>query len=201
MPFSPSVAPLEADVSFSVAGEEDPGAAQDSVAPASEGPKPAPLAIPTAARSGTAARVSDIDAVARSRLITVAPDTLLVEVAAGLSSAQLTVVVVCNASGEAMGVITETLLVRQLGLGQADLFNTCAVDVMSTAFQICTPDDDLAELLDTMQAQGLVHVLVLDALRVVQGIVHPRDGLRALLATGHEEEALLRQYVMGVGYQ
>jgi hypothetical protein len=40
-----------------------------------------------------------------------------------------------------------------------------------------------------------------DALRVVQGIVHPRDGLRALLAAGHEEEALLRQYVMGLGYQ
>ncbi len=205
MPLSPSAPPPGAgaaapplvDASFSVAGEEDPGAANDIAVPVSAGP----IAAPTAVRSGTAALVSDIGAVARSRLITVTLDTLLVEVAAALSSAQLNVVVVCSASGEALGVITETLLVRQLGLGQADLFNTCAMDVMSTAFHICAPEDDLAELLDTMHAQGLVHVLVLDALRAVQGIVHPRDGLRALLAAGHEEAALLRQYVMGVGYQ
>jgi CBS domain-containing protein len=194
---NPATASTFPPLTFSIAGEEDPGAAQDDAAQARDGA----IAAPTAARSGTPARVSDISAVARSRLITVAPDTLLVEVAAGLSSAQLSVVVVCSAGGRALGVSTETLLVRQLGLGKADLFNTRAVDVMSTAFHSCAPDEDLAELMDSMHDQGLVHVLVLDARRVVQGIVHPRDGLRALLAAGHEEEALLRQYVMGEGYQ
>jgi hypothetical protein len=31
--------------------------------------------------------------------------------------------------------------------------------------------------------------------------VNARDGLRALLAAGNHEEALLRDYVMGIGYQ
>ncbi len=210
MPFLPSVAPPEADVAaptvadsnFSVAGEEDPGAAQDCIATASEGPNSVPLATPTAARSGAATRVGDIEAVARSRLITAAAgDTLLVEVAAGLSNSQQSVVVVCSASGEALGAITETLLARQLSLGQADLFDPCAWDVMSTAFQVCDPDDGPAERLDTRQAQGAVHARVQEAPRAVPGTVRPRERLRALMAADHEEEALLRQYVMGVGYQ
>jgi hypothetical protein len=31
--------------------------------------------------------------------------------------------------------------------------------------------------------------------------LNARDGLRALLAAGNHEETLLRNYVMGIGYQ
>jgi CBS domain-containing protein len=61
-----------------------------------------------------------MEAMARSRLFTVSSDTLLVEVAARLSSAHISMVVVCDAAGAAMGTITETVLVRHLGLGHAD---------------------------------------------------------------------------------
>jgi hypothetical protein len=33
------------------------------------------------------------------------------------------------------------------------------------------------------------------------GVVNARDGLRALLAAGNHEEALLRNYVMSIAYQ
>ena len=33
------------------------------------------------------------------------------------------------------------------------------------------------------------------------GVLNARDGLRALLAAGNHEEELLRNYVMGIGYQ
>ena len=48
---------------------------------------------------------------------------------------------------------------------------------------------------------GLIHVPVVDADNKPTGVVNARDGLRALLAAGNQEEALLRNYVMGVGYQ
>jgi CBS domain-containing protein len=35
----------------------------------------------------------------------------------------------------------------------------------------------------------------------VLGIVNARDGLRALLAAGNDEAMLMRNYVMGIGYQ
>ncbi|MFN0182987.1 MAG: cyclic nucleotide-binding/CBS domain-containing protein [Aquabacterium sp.] len=145
--------------------------------------------------------VSGIEAIARSRLLTVAADALLVEVAALLSSAQISVVVVCDAADAAVGVITETTLVRRLGLGQADFFTTRAGEVMTPEFTACALEDQLSDVLAMMHTRGLIHVLLLDAARHPIGVLNARDGLRALLAAGNHEEALLRNYVMGIGYQ
>jgi arabinose-5-phosphate isomerase len=145
--------------------------------------------------------VSGVEAIARSRLLTVSVDALLVAVASLLSSAQISVVVVCDGFGTALGVITETTLVRRLGLGQADFFTTQARDVMTTDFTTCAPEDLLSDVLAMMHTHGLIHVLLLDAARHPTGVLNARDGLRALLAAGNHEEALLRNYVMGIGYQ
>lgn len=145
--------------------------------------------------------VSGVEAIARSRLLTVAADALLVDVAALLSSAQISVVVVCDAAGAAVGVITETILVRRLGLKQADFFTTRAGDVMTPEFTACAPEDLLSDMLAMMHTRGLIHVLLLGDDKRPLGVLNARDGLRALLAAGNHEEALLRNYVMGIGYQ
>jgi CBS domain-containing protein len=146
-------------------------------------------------------RVGSIEAVARSRLLTVTSNSLLVEVAALLSNAQIGVVVVCDAAGAALGTITETVLVRRLGLGQADFFTTGAGEVMTREFAACAPEDLLSEVLATMHERGLIDVLVVDVDNKLLGVVNARDGLRALPAAGNHEGALLRNYVMGIGYQ
>ncbi|MCV2352253.1 cyclic nucleotide-binding/CBS domain-containing protein [Paucibacter sp. Y2R2-4] len=145
--------------------------------------------------------VSAIETVARSRLLTVSADALLVQVAALLSNAQISVVVVCDDAGAVQGLITETLLVRQLGLGQADFFTTTAGAVMTRSLRSCQLQEPLAEVLSSMHEHGLVHMLLTDAANKALGVVTVRDGLRALLLAGKQEEALLRNYVMGVGYQ
>jgi arabinose-5-phosphate isomerase len=100
-----------------------------------------------------------------------------------------------------LGVITETTLVRRLGLGHADFFSTPARDVMTSEFTACAAEDLLSDVLAMMHARGLIHVLLLDGDRHPIGVLNARDGLRALLAAGNHEEALLRNYVMGIGYQ
>ena len=163
-----------------------------------------PESLPVAAaeeRAEAPALVASVEGVAQSRLLTVVASELVVEVAALLSSAQISVVVVCDAAGAAAGVITETILVRRLGLGQADFFTTRAGDVMTPEFTACTPQDVLSDVLAMMHTRGLIYVLVLGADKQPLGVLNARDGLRALLAAGNQEEALLRNYVMGVGYQ
>ena len=165
---------------------------------------PSPESLPVAAvesRTEAPALVASVEALARSRLQTVTASALLVEVAALLSSAQISVVVVCDAAGSAAGVITETILVRRLGLGQADFFTTHAGDVMTPDFTACAVHDVLSDVLAMMHTRGLIHVLVLSADRQPLGVLNARDGLRTLLAAGNQEEALLRNYVIGVGYQ
>lgn len=168
--------------------------------PADPTPETPPVAT-AEARAVAPLLVSAVEAVARSRLLTVAGDVLLVDVAALLSGAQISVVVVRDASGAAVGVITETTLVRRLGLGQADFFTTQARDVMTPEFTACAAEDLLSDVLAMMHTRGLIHVLLLDAERHPIGVLNARDGLRALLAAGNHEEALLRNYVMGMGYQ
>ncbi len=145
--------------------------------------------------------VGSIDAVVRTRLLTVGVDALLTEAAALLSQSQLSLVVVCDSRGSVAGVITETLLIGQLGLGRTSLFTTRVGDVISREFTSCSPADSLSRVLATMHEGGLVHVPVVDADNTPVGVVYARDGLRALLAAGNFEEAQLRNYVTGVGYR
>ena len=168
--------------------------------PASASPESPPVAA-AEARAVAPLLVGGIEAVARSRRLTVSADSLLVEVAALLSSAQISVVVVCDAEGAPLGTITETVLVRRLGLGQVDFFATGAGEVMTRGFTACAPEDLLSDVLATMHERGLIHVLLVDSGNKLLGVVNARDGLRALLAAGNHEEALLRNYVMGIGYQ
>jgi CBS domain-containing protein len=174
--------------------------AQTQVKPADPIPEAPPVAA-AEARAMAPLLVSGVEGIARSRLLTVAVDALLVEVAALLSGAQISVVVVCDATGAAVGVITETTLVRRLGLGQADFFTTPARDVMTAEFTACAPEDLLSDVLAMMHTRGLIHVLLLGSGKRPLGVLNARDGLRALLAAGDHEEALLRNYVMGIGYQ
>jgi CBS domain-containing protein len=163
-------------------------------------PESLPVAV-AEARSEAPLRVSAIEAMARSRLFTVSATSLLVDVAALLSNAQISVVVVCDPEGSPLGIVTETTLVRRLGLGQADFFTTGAGEVMTPGYVACAPEDVLSDVLAMMHARGLIHVLLVGTDKQLIGVVNARDGLRALLAAGNHEEALLRDYVMGVGYQ
>ncbi len=147
------------------------------------------------------ARVADVEAVVRSRLLTVVADAVLADVATPLSSAQISVVVVCDAAGAAAGIITETILVRRLGLGQANRFGTRAGDVMARDFTACTTEDLLSDVLGMMPARGLIHDLLRCADKQPLGVSNAGDGLRALPAAGNHPEALLRNNVMAVGYR
>jgi len=135
------------------------------------------------AHAETPALVSSIDAVASARLKKVGLQALLVEVAALLSEPQISMVVVCDAGGSALGVITETVLVRRLGLWQADFFTNHAGEVMTREIIYCRPDERLAGVLAMMHCPGLIHVLVVGADGQPLGAVNARDGLRPLLAT------------------
>lgn len=166
----------------------------------SNAPERPPVAAPEA-RTVPPALVSSMYTVARSRLLIVSMDALLAEVASLLSVSQISLVVVCDASGSVVGVVTETVLVRQLGYGRVDFLKTRAGDVMNRDFTACEASESLSEVLAMMHARGLIHVLIVEAGNKPVGVLNARDGLRALLAAGHYEEALLRNYVMGVGYQ
>ena len=145
--------------------------------------------------------VSSIEAATHSRLLIVAVDTLLREVARLLSSTQISLAVVCDQAGAMVGVVTKTNIVRQIGHCEGVACTGTAADIMTREVTFCRATDCLPDVLSVMQAGGFVHVPVIDAAGRPTGVVNARDALRELMAEGQYEEALLRDYVMGVGYR
>ena len=145
--------------------------------------------------------VSSIEGATRSRLAVVGDDTSLLGVARLLSDTQISLVIVCDAAGVMVGVITKTNIVRQIGLCQGAACTSTAAEIMTRDVTFCSATDCLPDVLSMMQTRGFVHVPVVDAQRKPSGVLNARDALRELWAEGQYEEALLRDYVMGVGYR
>ena len=145
--------------------------------------------------------VSSLESVTRARLGTAANDTSIIEVAKLLSGTQISLVVICNRHGVMAGVITKTNIVRRIGYCGGNACMTPAEEVMTREVSYCKPSDSLPEVLSKMESGGFVHLPVIDENMVPVGVVNARDALKALLGEEKYEESLLRNYVMGVGYQ
>ena len=145
--------------------------------------------------------VGNIESTARSRLVTISADASLLDAAKLLSDTQISLVVVCGCDGAMVGVVTKTDIVRQFGRCGASAGTAAAADVMTLEVASCRPTDCLSDVLSMMGRRGFVHVPVVDEESRPLGVVNARDALRVLWADEKYEEALLRDYVMGIGYR
>ena len=145
--------------------------------------------------------INNIASAAVSRLITVRTGATVREVAQLLSNTQISLVVVCNEQGTAIGVVSKSDIVRQIGHCSGNTCTDVVNGIMTEVVITCRATDGLSDVLAMMQARGLVNVPVVDAEGKPSGVVNARDVLRELMLEGQYEEALLRDYVMGVGYR
>ena len=91
--------------------------------------------------------VSSIDAAARSRLVTISCDALLVDAAKLLSATQISLVVISNYDGVMVVVITKTNLVQEIGRCGESACMTAAADVMTRDVTYCRSTDCLLDVL------------------------------------------------------
>jgi len=136
---------------------------------------------------------------ARERLVTIADNAPLIE-AARVLRAGTDLVVVCDSAGFLAGVITKTDVVSQISECQGCSCTAAASSVMTRDVVLCRPGDWLQDVWSRMKERGLKNVPVMDQDRRPLGVLNARDALQALLQEVQDEESLLRDYVMGVGY-
>ena len=137
---------------------------------------------------------------ARERLVTIAKNAPLIE-AAKLLRPGIELVIVCDAAGLLAGVITKTDIVNQISHCQESICVTTAAIVMTTEVLLCHPADTLSDVWGRMKERGLKNVPVVDDQSKPLGLLHARDILQILLKDAEYTEALLQDYVMGVGYR
>jgi CBS domain-containing protein len=137
--------------------------------------------------------------VARERLVTIADDAPLIQAAKFLRTGT-DLVVVCGSAGLIVGVITKTDVVSQISHCQGAGCITAASLVMTRDVVLCRPNDLLHDVWARMKERGLKNVPVADQEFRPLGVLNARDALQVLLKEVQDEEALLRDYVMCVGY-
>ena len=145
--------------------------------------------------------VRGLAAQTRSRLATAQAEALVLDVAKLLSTTHRSLVVVCDPLQRMVGIITKTNVVEQIGTCEAHACRKTAAEIMVRDVAFCRETDLLSDVLSKMGLLGFVHFPVIDDEFKPIGIVNARDALRSLLADEVYEEALLRDYVMGVGYR
>ena len=65
----------------------------------------------------------------------------------------------------------------------------------------CHPNDLLHDVWSIMKERGFLHIPIVDQESRPCGVLNARDALQALLEEVKDEESLLRDYVMGIGYR
>jgi CBS domain-containing protein len=135
----------------------------------------------------------------RGRLISLQDGAPLID-AAKLLRVDTDIVVICDAAGTLIGVITKTDVVNQISQCQGASCVTPASLVMTRTVVTCRPEDWLYNVWVIMKQRRLKNVPVIDPHSRPLGVLNARDALEVLLGEAENEEALLRDYVMGVGY-
>lgn len=139
--------------------------------------------------------------VARERLVMIDENALLTTAARLLNDRHTNLVVARDKAGAMVGVVTKTDIVRQLSHCSGAGCTAPVATVMTRDVTYCRAGDFLHEVWAVMKKRNLLHVPVVDDSFRPVGVVNARDALLALLEGSEYEEALLRDYVMGIGYQ
>jgi CBS domain-containing protein len=145
--------------------------------------------------------VEKIVPVARERLVTVRDDALLAEAARFLDGRHINLVVVCDKGGAMVGIVTRTDVVRQMSLCQGCGCTAAVRTVMTKDVTFCRPGDLLQDVWSIMKERKLLHVPIVGEDFRPLGVINARDALLVLLEGSEHEAALMRDYVMGIGYR
>lgn len=137
----------------------------------------------------------------RKRLVMVADDAPLMDAAKCLLDPNIGLVVVHRSDGSLAGVVTKTDVVRQIGHCQGSACMTAASVVMTPTVTLCHPGDWLHDVWSVMKERGPKNIPVVDQDSRPIGVLNVRDALEILLKEAEDDEALLRDYVMCVGYR
>jgi len=138
---------------------------------------------------------------AQKRLAVLSREASLFDTARILANRDTPLVVVCDSDGIAIGVISSNHVINVLATAGVDAFSLNAGAIMTKPVLSCRVDENLQQIWAVMNSRILPCAPIVDDDGRAQGVLHARDVAVALIDEVNYEEVLLRDYVMGVGYQ
>lgn len=98
-------------------------------------------------------------------------------------------------------MVSKTDVVNQIRQCQVAACMTALASAMTRNVLYCSVTDPLDQVWAHMKERGLKNIPAVDEKSHPVGLIRARDVLQVLLDETSEETALLRYYVMGIGYR
>ena len=128
------------------------------------------------------------------RLIGLPDSKSLADAASLLSQEKIGALVVRNAGGEMIGILSERDIVRAIARDGAGVLNNPVSTIMTKDVICCTPTDSVAEVMGMMTARRFRHLPVKSNGKLI-GMVSIGDVVKARVEEAEGEAAQLREYI------
>jgi CBS domain-containing protein len=129
---------------------------------------------------------------------TVRPDTTLQEIVERLAKRRIGAVLVTDAVGAVLGIVSERDIVFALGNGGGIALQRKAGDVMTTDLVTCTREDRAEDLMEMMTKGRFRHVPVVEGGKLL-GIVSIGDVVKQRIDDTDSERNAMREYIASAG--
>jgi predicted transcriptional regulator len=140
-------------------------------------------------------RISEILDLKGHRVETTWPSRSVGDIPKLFMNRNIASVVVIDAGGRPLGIVTDRSLIRALAERGMDLTDLVAKDIMDSPPPSCAPTDSVAHVLDVMTETRVRHMLVMDHAKML-GIVSIGDIVKHRLRDAEMETRVLRDAVM-----
>lgn len=139
--------------------------------------------------------VSDILKAKAGELITTAPDETVAATAQLLSAKRIGAVIVCDAGGAIVGMLSERDIIRGVAARGKSVLNAQVHELMTTKVVTCKPTDTIAEVMKVMTHERFRHLPVVEG-DALKGIISIGDVVKHRLEESEQEAKVLRDYVV-----
>jgi CBS domain-containing protein len=129
---------------------------------------------------------------------TVRPDLTLKDVAERLAQRRIGAVLVTDAAGAVLGIVSERDVVFAIGSGGAAALQRRASDVMTKNLVTCTREDRAEDLMEMMTKGRFRHVPVVEDGKLM-GIVSIGDVVKQRIEDTDSERNAMREYIASAG--
>lgn len=131
-----------------------------------------------------------------SDVLSVLPSASIGEVVRILAARRIGAVLVIDASGQLLGILSERDIVQSLAERGAGTLEMTAAELMTSDVQTAAPSTTVAEVMEMMTDGRFRHIPVMEDARLV-GLVSIGDVVKAKIGEAEQEVDSLRAYVAG----
>lgn len=141
-------------------------------------------------------KVKDVLTAKPAGVISIAPESSLLEASKLLTEHNIGVLVVVDAETHPIGILSERDIIRAAAQHGTQAFEHTVSSTMTAKIITATQNDNLASLSNTMTTKRIRHVPIVDDQTLV-GIVSIGDIVKAQLSYFEGEARALEQYIIG----